>query len=59
MKSTNIYSDFFLNPICAKHKHYEILRARFVEKLSVNEISNKYGSTFFTVQSIIRNFKRD
>ncbi len=52
------YEKFFLEPNSPRHKHYEILRARFVEKLPVKEVAKKFNIKFYTVQTCIRDFKK-
>lgn len=55
--TTDPYQDFFVNPTSTRQKHYEILRARFVEKRRVKDIAKHFGLSHFTVQSRIRDFK--
>ena len=59
MTATLPYRNFFLEPKSARQKHYEILRARFIEELPVKKISKKFNIKFNTVQTCIRNFKKD
>jgi len=51
------YESFFDNPKSVQHRRYEILRARFVEHAPVKDIAGRFGLSFFTVQSLIRDFK--
>ena len=53
------YRQFFLNPQVPRHRHYEILRARFVDKKTVPDIAGTFDIPLLTAQTIIRNFKRD
>ena len=55
--TTDPYRDFFVNPTSTRHKHYEILRARFVEKRRVKGIAKSFGLSHYTVQSRVRDFK--
>lgn len=53
------YRNFFLEPKSPRQKHYEILRARFVEELPVKQISKKFNIKFNSVQTSIRDFKNN
>ena len=53
------YRIFFLDPQSPRQKHYEILRARFVDQLPVKTIAKKFKSKFNSVQSCIRDFKKN
>jgi hypothetical protein len=57
MTQCRSYEDFFENPVSAKHRLYEVLRARFVEHKSVPAIASQFGLTFYSAQSMIRDFK--
>jgi transposase len=59
MSHPDVYRDFFLLPSSPRHRHYEILRARFVDHLPVQEIARRFGVSFYTAQSQIRDFKRN
>ena len=59
MNENDVYTDYFLRPHSTRHTHYEILRARFVEKKKYKDIANEFGKSVLTVQSYCRNFKRD
>jgi transposase len=50
--------DFFLQPHLARHRRYELLRARFVDGLRVKEIAQRFGLSAQSVESQIRDFKR-
>ena len=43
------YRDFFVNPIPTREKHYEILRARFIEMVPVRRIAKKFKAKFNSV----------
>ena len=58
MTQKSRYENFFLDPKSPKQKQYEALRARFVDKMKVKDIAQKYGYSFFTVQDLIRDFKK-
>jgi transposase len=58
MQTPETYREFFLNPSLSRHRAYEILRARFVDGLSVKEIGRRLGSPPQTVQTVIRDFRR-
>ena len=53
------YQNFFLDPRSPRQKRYEILRARFVDQLPVKTIAKKFKSKFNSVQSCIRDFKKN
>lgn len=51
-------ADFFLSPATPTHRRYELLRARFVEKLPVKQIARRFDLSPFTVQSQVRDYKK-
>jgi len=55
---TDVYRNFFLRPKSPRHKRYEMLRAHLVDGLSIGEVAQSFGSTFYAVQSRIRDFKK-
>ena len=55
--TTDPYRDFFASPTLTRQRHYEILRARFVEKRRVKDIAKSFGLSHYTVESRIRDFK--
>lgn len=55
--AANPYEHFFLVPDSARHRRYEILRARFVEGLHVKDIAARFGVSAFSVETAIRDFK--
>jgi len=55
--TTDPYMDFFVSPTSTRQKHYELLRARFVEKRRIKEIAESFGMSHYTVQSRVRDFK--
>lgn len=55
--AANPYEQFFIAPDAARHRRYEILRARFVEGLRVKEIATRFGMSALTVETMIRDFK--
>jgi transposase len=59
MSTVDSYRAFFLQPRSSRHRRYEVLRARFVEKLSIKQIAKRFGLSALTVDSQIRDFKRD
>ena len=48
---------YFAYPSLAVQKHYEALRAYFLEKEDVKSIAERYGYTVFSLYSLIRDFK--
>jgi len=50
--------DFFLHPDSPRHRRYEILRARFVERLPAQEIAERFGVSVHTVHTQVRDWKR-
>ena len=59
MSSPDSYRAFFLQPRSPRHRRYEVLRARFVDNLSIKQIAARFGLSALTVDSQIRDFKRD
>jgi transposase len=59
MRTPQSYCDFFLKPSLPSHRTYEILRARFVDELPVKEIARRFACPHQTVQTYIRDFRRD
>ncbi|MDP2789105.1 MAG: hypothetical protein Q8O46_03595, partial [bacterium] len=57
MPKTDI-SLYFSNPSTPDHKKYEVLRALFFEKLPKKEVTEKFGYTNYTLQAIIRDFRK-
>ncbi len=51
--------NYFAHPSLAAQKHYEALRAYFLEKDDVKSIAERYGYTVFSLYSLIRDFKTD
>ncbi len=58
MSQKSLYEKYFSEPISSKHRQYETLRSRFVDQMKVKDIAKKYGYSFFTVQDLIKNFKK-
>ena len=48
---------FFLQPEAAVHKRYEALRSFYVEGMTAQEVSAKFGYTVSTVYALARDFK--
>jgi len=59
MTQAESYRSFFLHPESPRHRHYELLRARFVEGLAVKEIAARFALSPLSVQTRIRDFKRE
>jgi hypothetical protein len=59
MSSPSPYARFFLQPELPRHRHYEVLRARFIEELTIKQIAHRFALSPLSVQSLIRDFKRD
>ena len=49
--------DFFLDPDDPMQKRYEALRASFVDELSAQQVSEKFGYSIHTVNALRRDFK--
>jgi len=49
--------NYFAFPSVVAQKHYEALRAYFLEKNDVKSIAERYGFTLFSLYSLIRDFK--
>ena len=58
MDKNNSYSDFFLKPKLPEHCRYEILRARFVENRTAEEIASCFNKKVSTVHSYCTLFKQ-
>lgn len=48
---------FFLGPTDPMQKRYEALRASFVDELSAEEVSNRFGYSIHTINALRRDFK--
>jgi hypothetical protein len=59
MNPVDSYRAFFLQPTLSRHRRYEVLRARFVERLPIRAIAERFGLSPQTVDSQIRDFKRE
>ena len=57
MESMDAYRQFFLKPESTSHRHYEILKTYFVKRDKAKEIAKQFGVSYFTVYSLIRDFK--
>ncbi len=49
--------DFFLHPTQARHRHFEVLRAYFVDHHSLPEIAHTSGYTYGTVRNFVAQFR--
>jgi transposase len=58
MGKHNQYQEFFIQPQLARHRRYEMLRARFVDGLSIKQIATRFNVSPLSVTSQIRDFKR-
>jgi len=56
---TDAYQDFFLCPHSPRHKRYEMIRAHLVDGLTIREVARRFDSTFYAVQSRVRDFKKE
>jgi hypothetical protein len=50
---------FFLQPTNTTHRHYETLRAYFVEGLSASETAARFGYTTGSVRQLLHQFRQD
>ena len=48
---------FFTEPHQSLHRHYEILRAYFVEQRPLAAVAEQFGLNFYTVRSLVRIFR--
>ena len=48
---------FFLEPTDTLHRRYEVLRAFFVERRSLNDIAQQSGYSYTTVRDLISDFR--
>jgi len=49
---------WFLQPQAASHRHYEALRAFFVEEASAAEVAGRFGYTLHSVNALVRDFRK-
>ena len=49
---------FFAEPDHPQQRHYEIVRAYFLENRSLQQIAEQFGLNYYTVRSVIRDFRR-
>jgi len=48
---------FFTEPTQTLHKHYEILRAHFVELRPLQAIADQFGMNYYSVRTLTRAFR--
>jgi hypothetical protein len=48
---------FFLEPVATFHRHYEALRAFFVEERSLTEIAKEFGYRHSSLRSMVSRFR--
>ena len=48
----------FEHPQSSAHRHYEICRAYFLERLSAEEIAERFGLQVHSIRSLVRDFSR-
>lgn len=48
---------FFTEPTQTLHRHYEILRAHFVEQRPLQAIAEQFDLNYYTVRSLVRAFR--
>src|ERR1019366_7696106 len=51
-------SALFEHPQSTAHRHYEICRAYFMERLSAEEIADRFGLQVHSIRSLVRDFTR-
>ena len=49
---------FFAEPRHTRQRHYEILRAHFLENRSLHQIAEQFGLNYYTVRTLVRAFRR-
>lgn len=49
----------FLNPATTLHRHYEALRAYFVENLTAKQVASKFGYSKGSVDQLVHKFRLD
>lgn len=49
---------YFQEPVLTQQRHYEALRAFFLEGCSLHEVAHRFGYTYHTAQSLVRDFRR-
>jgi hypothetical protein len=53
------FSRFFLQPANTNHRHYEALRAFFVEGLPAQQIATRFGYTYGSFRNLIHRFRQE
>jgi hypothetical protein len=48
---------FFLQPELTSHRHYEALRAIFVEGLALNQVADRFGYRPAALRSLVSRFR--
>lgn len=48
---------FFRQPSQTLQRHYEILRAHFIEQRSLQDIADAYGMNYYSVRDLVRRFR--
>jgi DNA-binding CsgD family transcriptional regulator len=52
------YQTFFLQPTDTTHRHYEVLRAIFVEHQPMADVAQRLGYRYDTVRTLVSSFRR-
>lgn len=48
---------FFLQPTQTLQRHYDILRAYFVEQRTIDDLAATCGMNYYTVRALVRRFR--
>ena len=51
------YSTFFLQPTDTAHRHYEVLRALFVDHQPMADVAQRLGYRYDTVRMLVSDFR--
>jgi predicted DNA-binding protein YlxM (UPF0122 family) len=49
---------FFRDPTQTLQKHYEILRAYFIDGCSLAELADMYDMSYYTIRDLVRRFRK-
>jgi hypothetical protein len=49
---------FFSEPQNSNHRHYEIVRAHFVDNQPLQQIADRFELSYYTVRDLVRAFRR-
>lgn len=56
MEDRELCRRFFFEPEQTLQRHYEILRAYFIDEQSMQQVAQAHGVNYYTVRSLVRRF---